>query len=157
MEWVDDMDDAADPIVGTWYLRRDKGQVFQVVAWDEAAGLADAQHFDGDLEEIGLDAWHGLSAEPIEAPADWSGPWDVGKTDDLTGTGITDTAEADGSGPLDELTKPGLDHDTGGCVDLGRAAPGHQLPASGPAVAGSQEEDAERSPIPATPEAWTLN
>ncbi|MGJ0483765.1 MAG: DUF6763 family protein, partial [Methylomicrobium sp.] len=54
------MKNEADPIVGNWYQHLDKGQAFQVVAVDEDAGAVELQHFDGDVEEIDLDAWYRL-------------------------------------------------------------------------------------------------
>jgi hypothetical protein len=142
------MDDDADPIVGTWYLRRDEDRAFQVVALDEAAGLVEAQHFDGDLEEIELEAWHDLDAEPIEAPEDWSGPLDAGETDDLTGT-----SGEDWPGPQEEVANPGLDRPGEDLADPGLAASAGQPPAPEASGAGSQEEDVDRPPAP--PKAWT--
>lgn len=99
------MPSEADPIVGNWYQRLDKGQEFQVVALDEEAGLVEMQHFDGDLEEMEVDTWYQLDIVPIEEPEDWSGPLDVGEIDDLTGTEVTDTQPQDWGEPLDELAK----------------------------------------------------
>jgi hypothetical protein len=96
----------ADPIVGNWYQHLDKGQAFQVVAVDEDAGTVELQHFDGDVEEIDLDAWYRLPVELIEEPENWSGPFDVGEMDDLTGTEVTDTAVAEWTEPLEEIVKP---------------------------------------------------
>lgn len=100
------MKNQADPIVDNWYQHLDKGQAFQVVAVDEDAGTVELQHFDGDVEEIDLDAWYQLPVEIIEEPENWSGPFDVGEMDDLTGTEVTDTAVADWTEPLEEIVKP---------------------------------------------------
>ena len=59
----------ADPIVGNWYQHLDKGQKFEVVAFDKDEGWVEIQYFDGDVDEIDLDAWYELDIEPIEAPA----------------------------------------------------------------------------------------
>jgi hypothetical protein len=83
-----------NPEIGTWYRHLDKGHEFQVVAFDPDEGLVEIQYFDGDLEEIDLDSWHGLDIEPIAEPESWSGPLDIGEMDDL-GTEITDTEPED--------------------------------------------------------------
>jgi hypothetical protein len=44
------------------------------------------------LEEIDLDAWYELPIESIEAPEDWSGPFDEMESDDL---GYDDEDEED--------------------------------------------------------------
>ena len=91
-----------DPIVGKWYQHLDKGQRFTVVAFDEDEGLIETQHFDGDLEEIPLDAWYQQDLDIAEAPENWSGALDIGTKDDY-GTEVTDTEISDWSDPLQEL------------------------------------------------------
>lgn len=44
-----------EPVVGDWY--RSHGQLFEVVAIDEADDIVEIQHADGDLEEIDMDDW----------------------------------------------------------------------------------------------------
>ena len=95
----------ADPLVDSWYQRQDKGQTFQVVAVDEAAGTIEIQHFDGDVEELDLEVWYHMDLQPIEPPEDWSGPLDVGEVDDLTGTEVSDTAAEDWAESLEEIVK----------------------------------------------------
>ncbi len=60
-----------DPIIGTWYQRADKGQEFEVVAFDEEDGFVEVQDSDGNLEEIDIDTWYTLELENIETPADY--------------------------------------------------------------------------------------
>jgi hypothetical protein len=144
------MADDTDPRVGIWYQRLDKGQEFQVVAVDETAGLVEIQHFDGDIEEIDLDAWYRLDVEPIENPEDWSGTLDVSETDDLTGTQITDTPAEDWSEPLEEILKPEPPparpaFDEGG-DDWGEGFPEEALGGPEPSVPPSQEAAAGRKP-----------
>lgn len=100
------MSTESDPQVENWYRRNDKGQAFQVVAVDEAAGLVELQHFDGDLEEMDLETWYRLDIQPIEPPEDWSGPLDVGEVDDITGTEVTDTSAEDWGESLEENAGP---------------------------------------------------
>lgn len=88
-----------DPIVGTWYQHLDKGQKFQVVAFDEGESVADIQYFDGDIEEIDLDDWYLMEIEHIESPEDISGALDVSELDDL-GSSITDTNPEDWDTPV---------------------------------------------------------
>lgn len=89
------------PIVSQWYRHFDKGQRFQVTAFDEDAGTVAIQNFDGDVEEIDIDEWYLLEVEPIEPPEDWTGPVDVVERDDL---GYSDTGMSgeDWSEPLEE-------------------------------------------------------
>jgi hypothetical protein len=75
------------PIVGNWYAHRDKGDVFQVVAYDEDDGTVEIQEFDGDLDEVDLDTWRAMPIEAAEPPEDWSGPVDDVEPDEL---GYTD-------------------------------------------------------------------
>lgn len=72
-----------DPIIGSWYRNQETGNDFEVVALDEDAQLVEIQYFDGELEELDLDAWYELPIDPIEAPEDWSGPFDEMEADDL--------------------------------------------------------------------------
>ncbi len=72
-----------DPIIGNWYRNQETGNDFEVVALDEDAQTIEIQYFDGELEELDLDAWYELAIESIEAPEDWSGPFDELESDDL--------------------------------------------------------------------------
>lgn len=83
------MPNELDPIVGQWYQRRDKGEMFRVVAADSTSGCIEIQYFDGDVEELETDAWREMDMEAAEAPEDWTGPFDDIETDDL---GVTETA-----------------------------------------------------------------
>lgn len=78
-----------DPVVGQWYLHRDKGETFRVVAVDSATRSVDIQNFDGDVEELDTDAWRDMDIEVAEAPEDWTGPFDDVEPEDL---GYTETA-----------------------------------------------------------------
>ncbi|PIE83176.1 MAG: hypothetical protein CSA09_03690 [Candidatus Contendobacter odensis] len=65
-----------DPIIGNWYRNHDTGNDFEVIATDEDIQLIEIQYFDGELEELDLDAWHELPIELIEGPDHWSGSFD---------------------------------------------------------------------------------
>jgi Family of unknown function (DUF6763) len=85
--------------VGQWYLRWDKGEIFQVTGYDEASGTIEIQSFDGDLDEIEEDSWKQLPLGLAEPPEDWTGPVDDVERDDL-GYSETDMRGADWTEPL---------------------------------------------------------
>ncbi len=89
------------PMVSQWYRHLDKGQQFQVTAFDEDEGTVEIQHFDGDVEEVDLDEWNELEIEPIEPPEDWTGPVDDVERDDL-GYSETEMTGQDWREPLEE-------------------------------------------------------
>ena len=43
------------PVIGDWY--RSHGQLFEVVAMDDAEGVIEIQHADGNLEEMDVEDW----------------------------------------------------------------------------------------------------
>jgi len=69
--------------VGQWYLRPDTHETFHLIDWDDHSGTARVQMCDGSLDEIDEDTWRSLSPEPVDAPADWTGPLDSLETSDL--------------------------------------------------------------------------
>jgi hypothetical protein len=72
--------------VGKWYLRPDTHESFQLIDWDEQAGTAQVQMYDGSLDEIDEEMWRALSPQPVEAPEDWTGPLDnleAGELDEI--------------------------------------------------------------------------
>jgi hypothetical protein len=77
-----------EPIVNRWYRNLEQGYEFQVVARDDEQETVEIQYFDGDLEEIDLEAWNEMELESIEPPEDWTGSIDQIEPDDL---GYTDT------------------------------------------------------------------
>lgn len=93
-----------DPIIGNWYTRRDKGQMFQVVAIDDKQGIVELQHFDGDVEEVELATWQGMELEVAEPPEDWTGPIDDIERDDL-GYSETDMSTEEWREPLEETSR----------------------------------------------------
>lgn len=90
-----------EPIANQWYRHLDKGYQFQVVAVDEDERTVEIQHFDGDLEELDLDAWAEMELEVIEPPEDWTGGMDDIERDDL-GYSETEMRGNDWSAPLEE-------------------------------------------------------
>ncbi len=88
--------------VGQWYTRWDKGEIFQVTAYDEESRTAEIQTFDGDLDEIDAETWAALPLGFAEPPEDWTGPVDDVERDDL-GYSETDMTAADWAEPLQTL------------------------------------------------------
>lgn len=97
------MNKKSDPIIGNWYRHLDKGQMFQVTAFDEDEALVELQHFDGDLEEVTLSIWRSMDLETAEAPEDWTGPMDDIEQDDL-GYSETAMSDSDWRRPLQETS-----------------------------------------------------
>jgi hypothetical protein len=90
------------PEVGHWYSHRDKGQLFQVVAFDEDDGLIELQDFDGDVDEVDLDTWYEMPLDAAEAPEDGSGSVDDADAEEL-GYAASDLPARDWRAPLDGL------------------------------------------------------
>lgn len=86
--------------IGQWYLRWDKGEIFQVTGFDEEAGTIEIQAFDGDLDEIDEETWRVLPLGLAVPPEDWTGPVDDVERDDL-GYSETDMRGADWAEPLE--------------------------------------------------------
>jgi hypothetical protein len=74
--------------IGQWYLRWDKGEIFQVTGFDPQSMAVEVQTFDGDLDEIDQETWSTLPLGLAEPPEDWTGPVDDVEIDDL---GYSDT------------------------------------------------------------------
>jgi hypothetical protein len=86
--------------LGQWYLRRDKGEIFQVTGYDREASTIEIQTFDGDLDEIDEETWRILPLGLAEPPEDWTGPMDDVERDDL-GYSETQMSGVDWAEPLD--------------------------------------------------------
>lgn len=68
------------PAIGRWY-RRANGQLFEVVAVDEADGTIELQFFDGTIDEVDEETWERLLIQRVAAPEDWSGSVDMDPED----------------------------------------------------------------------------
>ncbi len=91
------------PEVGHWYAHRDKGQMFQVVAFDADDGYVEIQDFDGDVDEVDLDTWFSMPLDPAEAPEDWTGPVDELDADDRADLSGAGTTSRDWRSPIDDI------------------------------------------------------
>ncbi|MEK6748419.1 MAG: DUF6763 family protein [Pseudomonadota bacterium] len=82
-----------DPIVGQWYFLSEKGEPYQVTAFDEDAGAITMENVDGDVETTDIDTWFTLDIEAIEDPE--------GSDDDDDDEDV-DLADADFDDALDD-------------------------------------------------------
>lgn len=76
-----------DPVIDNWYKDVENNLMFKVVAIDEKDDTIDIQYFNGDIDEFDQDSWYNSTFDYIEAPEDWSAPYEL-ETDDL---GYSDT------------------------------------------------------------------
>ncbi len=77
-----------DPVIGSWYKDVENNLTFKVVATDENDDAIEVQYLNGDIGEYDNDTWYNSTFDYIEAPEDWSAPYDELETDDL---GYSDT------------------------------------------------------------------
>jgi hypothetical protein len=89
------------PVRGQWY-RNEQGDVFEVVAIEEEAGIIEIQYFDGAVEELDSDSWYGQMLTASAEPEDCSGAFDDLTSDDLGDTETTRHHD-EWSNPLDTL------------------------------------------------------
>ena len=62
------------PRIGAWYLRWDKGEVFQVTSYDANSNKAVIETYDGNSVGIDRLTWDRLSPAVADPPEDWTGP-----------------------------------------------------------------------------------
>jgi len=62
------------PRIGAWYLRWDRGEVFQVTGFDEKTGKASTVSYDGVCGELDEATWDCLSLGLADPAEDWTGP-----------------------------------------------------------------------------------
>lgn len=90
------------PEVGQWY-RNDKGDLFEVVAFDSGDPVVEIQYFDGTLEELEIDSWYAQMLQTEAEPEDWSGPFDDLVSDDFGDTETVRQRSDEWVNPLDAL------------------------------------------------------
>jgi len=59
---------------GRWYLRSDKGEIFQVTEQDADTGQITIRTYDGDVNRLSLEEWRQLRPGLADPPCDWTGP-----------------------------------------------------------------------------------
>jgi hypothetical protein len=62
------------PHIGCWYLRFDKGEIFQVTGRDIPSGTIQVRTFDGGTDAIPEILWGSLQLGIADPPEDWAGP-----------------------------------------------------------------------------------
>ncbi len=67
------------PVVGVWYWDIEHAERFEIVAKDDETSTLELQYFDGEVEEIDMDTWFAMRVVSIDAPEDWSGPFEIDK------------------------------------------------------------------------------
>jgi hypothetical protein len=72
-----------DPVIDSWYKDVENDLTFKVVAIDETDDSIDVQYINGDIGEYDDDTWYNSTFDFVEAPEDWSAPFDGVETDDL--------------------------------------------------------------------------
>lgn len=82
------------PDLGGWYQDLETGKAFQIVSVDEEQDTINIQYANGDIGEYDFASWGETALTGIEAPEDWSAPFDDVETDDL-GYSDTDRHEPD--------------------------------------------------------------
>jgi len=78
-----------EPEIGNWY-QSSNSLLFKVVAIDERDETIEIQYFDGTVGELELESWESLMVEELDAPDDWSGPFD--NMDDEQSTDYDETS-----------------------------------------------------------------
>jgi hypothetical protein len=89
------------PEVSAWYQELASGNLFEVVAIDEASGSIEYQLLDGEVGEYDSASWQMLYLAPAEAPEERRSPYAL-STEDRAYSDQTMVPE-DFSGPLTEL------------------------------------------------------
>ena len=90
------------PVIGNWYQAQN-GEIFEVVAVDEADSTIEIQYFDGAIEEIDLENWLELQIREAQPPEDWSGSYDIERAD--YGVDLEDGVIEDWNNPLDAVDR----------------------------------------------------
>lgn len=78
-----------DPVIDRWYKDVENQLTFKVVAIEDADDSIEVQYLNGDIGEYDNDSWYNSTFDYIEAPEDWSAPYEV-ESEDL---GYTDPDE----------------------------------------------------------------
>ena len=82
------------PEIGEWYVDRELGQLFEVVAFDDHGHSIEIQYVDGELAEVDIEGWRQMSVQSAAAPEDWAASYEVSREDnpfeDLSGDNLID-------------------------------------------------------------------
>ncbi len=94
------MTTVTDPVIGRWYKDVENDLSFKVVAIEDSDNTIEVQYINGDIGEYDSDSWYNSTFDYIEAPEDWSAPFDDLEPDDL-GYSDPDMHTATDADPLD--------------------------------------------------------
>ncbi|PCJ19392.1 MAG: hypothetical protein COA96_16305 [SAR86 cluster bacterium] len=95
------------PEVSVWYQDVVSGNLFEVVAIDEASETIEYQLLDGEVGEYDKSTWEQLYIGLAEAPEDWRSPFEL-DTEDKVYSDQTIVPE-NWSGPLSEIEPESFD------------------------------------------------
>ena len=71
------------PEVSAWYQDVISGNLFEVVAIDEASGTIEYQLIDGEVGEYDRSTWQTLYIAAAEPPEDWRSPYELNEEDQI--------------------------------------------------------------------------
>ncbi|PWK50074.1 DUF6763 family protein [Pleionea mediterranea] len=63
--------------IGHWYRINFAADPVEVIALDDNEQVVEFQHFEGEIESLDLTDWQSLTPREVEAPEDWSGPYEM--------------------------------------------------------------------------------
>ncbi len=69
------------PEMGEWYVDRELGQTFEVIAFDDHERTIEIQYVDGEVSEVDIEGWRQMSVQSAAAPEDWSASYEVSRED----------------------------------------------------------------------------
>lgn len=72
-----------DPRIDNWYKDVENNLTFKVIAIEDNGDVIEVQYLDGDLSSYDKESWYNSTFDYIEAPEDWSAPYDEMEDDDL--------------------------------------------------------------------------
>jgi hypothetical protein len=72
-----------DPSIDNWYKDVENNLTFKVIAIEDNGDVIEVQYLDGDLSSYDKESWYNSTFDYIEAPEDWSAPYDDMEDDDL--------------------------------------------------------------------------
>ena len=65
------------PVIGQWYQNVEQGDLFEIVAIDEATSTLSIQYIDGEISELDTDSWYSQSMRSAAPPKDWTSPFEM--------------------------------------------------------------------------------
>ncbi|GAW85558.1 conserved hypothetical protein [Bathymodiolus platifrons methanotrophic gill symbiont] len=92
-----------DPAIDQWYKDVENNLFFKVVAIEESDDSIEVQYHNGDIGEFDKNSWYNSTFDFIEAPDDWSAPFDDLEPDDLGYSTSETRRNVNGEMPLEEF------------------------------------------------------